>query len=152
MPEINIEALEQYKLENERKVLEKQIAKEKKALSKQEAKEPVKPRKNEKMVPWVAGVFINREHEGGILAFSYDKDRFAIKDGEHCEIPEYIADHLNTLKYTEFEWVRDGAEDRVGKKGIKRIKEVKTRCEFRVTRSFERPVGYKIPRPERHRL
>jgi len=149
MPEIDVEALEQYRLENERKVLEKKLKESKQMVKKASV---VKPAKDEKMVPWVEGIFIYREHEGGILAFSYDNDRFAIKDGEYCEIPQYIADHLNNLKYTEFEWVREGPEDRVNKKGVKRVKETKTRCEFRVTKTFERPASYKIARPERHRL
>ena len=153
--------LEKEAAEKEREELQQLILKEKKkkeeleakpSVKRRQKKEPVEEKKGENMVPWVEGVFINRENEGGILAFSYQGDRFAIKDGEMCDVPEYIADHLNNLTYKEFEWVRDGKDTYEGQQGTKQVKAVKKRCEFRITRRFERPKNYKIPRPERHRL
>lgn len=144
-------------LEAETEAAQKEKAELEALIGKAEAKVKRKRKTESKaalqgeMEPWVEGIFIYRDQEGGILAFSYGKDRYAIKDGEMAEVPEYIANHINSLTSEEPEWVRDGRDDFEGKQGTMQVK-TRKRCEFKVTRRFERPKGYKIKQPARHLL
>lgn len=133
----------------EKQELENLLSKAKKEKKKM-AKEKEEPKG--KMSDWARGVFIHREDAGQILSFSFQGHRFAIKDGEEAEMPLEIAEHLNTKFLSELEWVREGKDDHEGKRGEKKIKNMRPRFEFRILETFKRPASYKIPKPPRHRL
>lgn len=144
--EINAEREELQKLINDKK---KKIKTEKKKSSakKQANKEE---EENKDMIDWVEGVFIFRDQPGQILPFNYKGQPIAIKDGEICQMPLEIADHLNSLKLQEHEWVRDGKDENIGQQGTKKKKNVIPRTEFRITRHFKQHKSIKMKKPERH--
>ena len=97
----------------EREELQKLIKSKKKKKAKvekevEEVKEVVHP--PEDMIDWVEGVFIYRDQPGQILSFIYLGTRVAVKDGEIAEMTLEIAEHINSLKSEEPEWVRDGKD------------------------------------------
>lgn len=104
------------------------------------------------MVDWVEGVFIFRDQPGMVLSFIYNNQRVAIKDGEIAEMPLEISDHLNSLKAIEHEWIHHGKDSAVGEQGVKRVKNVLPRAEFRVTRTFKKHKSVKMAKPERHKM
>lgn len=139
----------------ERDELQKLIKSKKKAkakIVKSKKEEVTKVEDDKDMVDWVEGVFIFRDQPGNVISFIYDGTRVAMKDGEIAEMPLEIAEHLNSLKMTEKEWVHEGKDTGVGEQGQKRTKRVVPRTEFRITRHFKQHKSVKMKKPERHKI